>query len=186
MEKQAQGSVLHPQPEKARSSHGDSLAGCGKTHRFCPHGGKSAEKRGRVSVGWEGQASNPPSPMDLRKPCRFSLLREETRGWKGVSGSGPPAPLEKAASPLPQALLAMRSRAHRTGVRPEPLAHVQHPQAAACSPLPSVGGSHSPYTPTRTPRGPGVLQGGWVKSEQRRLPSKPRGLMTGSARARRD
>lgn len=127
-----------PQLERSRSSLGDSGGwggvGCGETHHFCPHGGKSAEKRGRVSIGQEEQASDTPSPVvpESRAPSPPPPPGRRPGGGRAF----------QAAAPLPRAPLAMRSsacadkRAHhpvRPGVGPEPSAHVSHPQAAARS-----------------------------------------------------
>lgn len=85
-----------PQLERSRSSLGDSGGwggvGCGETHHFCPHGGKSAEKRGRVSIGQEEQASDTPSPVvpESRAPSHPPPPEE---GDPGVGGRFKQRPL---------------------------------------------------------------------------------------------
>lgn len=179
-----------PQLERSRSSLGDSGGwggvGCGETHHFCPHGGKSAEKRGRVSIGQEEQASDTPSPVvpESRAPSP-PPPRKETRGWEGVSSSGP-----SSSGAAGHAVECMRGQTRTPSCAPGCRSRTLGPRVAptgGCTlPLPLLGGSHSPYTPTRTPRGPGVLQGGWVKSEQRCLPREPRGLATGPCARERE
>ena len=168
MGKQAQGSVLHPQPERARSSLGDSLGGAGRLTVFVRTAENLQRREIKSASARRGRLPTPPAqwtrgsraafPEEGRLPPRGGHFRQR-----------PPSPPRGGSLPSSSGAAGHAVERTRAGVRPEPSAHMPHPQVATRSPLPSVGGSHSPYTPTRTPREPGVLQGGWVKSEQRRL-----------------
>ena len=79
--------VLHSQPERVRSSFRGQPGR--ETHHFCPHGGKSAEKRGRISAGPEGAGSDhrPQPQVVLGKLGPLLPPRGGHPGWDpGVGG----------------------------------------------------------------------------------------------------
>lgn len=125
-----------------------------------------------------------PQPSGPGKPGPFTLQRKETLGWEGISGRGP-----SSSGAAGHVVERMRGQTRTPSRAPGCRSRTLGPRVARAGgrtlPLPFLGGSHSPYTPTRTPRGPGVLQGGWVKSEQRWLPREPRGLATGPCASER-
>lgn len=154
-----------------------------ETHHFCPHGGKSAEKRGQVSVAPPPGGGHPPLASDSSTPRwaggtwappPFLGTRPllGSRGGEGVAGRGPPRqhphgssrPPSLCAASLPTAGLTHAHMRTDTGAHPS---HACGSASRAKGPRAAPTGGHSvTYTQNSCPMDAATTLGSQVFSRE--------------------